>query len=283
MMRMRWRRFVAERDEDLGPRIVSWTISLAAGAAWLAVVYLSPPRTTVIVKMDSASTPVIDFEPGQRVSSTGGTSERPRSVVRPRIAGSDVAEAFASSIVRKVGPDVAALIDRVEAVGAITTTILAGDKATLATGAEHATPGAAKFGDRADAGGVGTVAHGGAVPRAEVRMAPLAVVAPSLPNAAVIDATEAAAFVRARAAQLQYCYARTAGAAESDLAGVVTLRLVLGPNGAVREADVVRRTWSGPAAAETEACVLAAARDWRLPSATNGGTLTLPISFTRSR
>lgn len=284
-MRMRWRRLLAERDEDLAPRIISWTISVAAGGVWLAVVYLSPPQPAAIVRADTAdttSTPEIDWNPSLRASSIAGTPERRQSIVRPHIAGAGIAEAFAASIVQKVGPDVAALIDRVETLGAITTTALTGDKAALATGTERSTPGATKFGDNEDVRGVGTVTHSGAVRRAEVRMAPLAVVAPA-PAPTSIDATEAAAFVRARAAQLQYCYARAPGAAESDLAGVVTLRLVLGPNGSVREVEIARRTWSGPAAEDTEACLLATARRWSVPGASDGATLTLPISFTRNR
>jgi hypothetical protein len=230
-----------------------------------------------------ASGPIIDYEPARRVEGPGGVTKQRRSIVRPRLAGADVASAFASSIVRKVSADVSTLINGVEAVGAITTSVLAGDKAALSTRAEGGTPGATAFGDRTGTRGVGTVEHTSAIRRAEVRMQPLKVVATPLGNAPAIDPTEAASFVRSRAAQLQYCYARAVGAAEYDLGGVMTLRLQLGPNGAVRDAQVVARTWSGSAAAEVEKCVVAAAQSWRVPAASDGATLTLPISFTRSR
>ena len=285
MLRERLNQLVANRDDDLGPQLVSWSISLALAAVWLAVVQLSSQPAVPIPPSVSPAPDIVDFEPGRFTppeSRVGKARDTKRSIVGPRIAGADVAEAFAATIVRKVSTDVAALIERVEAVGAITTTVLGGEKATLATGGGRATPGVAKFGNDANARGqLGTVTHGAEVQRAEVRLKPLAIVATPLPEAS-IDATEAAAFVRARAAQLQYCYVRSAGV-ESDLAGVVTLRLVLGPNGTVRNADVVRRTWSGPGAAETEECLLTAARKWRVPSAADGATLTLPISFTRSR
>ena len=283
-MKRRWTLFITDGDDDLAPRILSWTVSILAGAVWLVVVHLTPVKIAATIAPPTTSGPIIDYEPMRAVESTraGGSTERRQSIV-PRIAGADVAEAFAASITRKVGADVSALINRVEAVGAMATTAFAGDKAVLSSRAEHGTPGAAKFGDRAGSGEVGTVGRTGAIGRAEVRMPPLKVVAAPLGNAPAIDATEAAAFVRSRAAQLQYCYARSAGAAESDLAGVVTLRLQLGPNGAVREARIAARTWTGPAAAEVEKCVVGAAGSWRVPAASDGSTLTLPISFTRSR
>ena len=67
----------------------------------------------------------------------------------------------------------------------------------------------------------------------------------------------------------------------TDLAGVVALRLILGSAGSVRAAEIVRRTWSGPGAAETEACLLGIARGWRVPAGSEGATMTIPISFTR--
>jgi hypothetical protein len=93
----------------------------------------------------------------------------------------------------------------------------------------------------------------------------------------MVNGAEMGAFVRGRAAQLQTCYDRTGG----DLAGVVALRLTLGPAGTIRGAEIVRRTWSGPAAAATEACLLDMARRWHVPFGADGATITLPISFTR--
>ena len=283
-MKRRWSLFVALGDEDLAPRIVAWTVSILAGAVWLAVVHLTPVKIAATIAPPVASGSEIDFYEARPVESSGGSKERTRSIVRPpRIPGADVAQAFAASIVRKVTKDVSALISGVEAVSAITTSALASDKTVLSERAEPGTPGAAKFGDGTEARNVGTVGQTSAIRRAEVRIAPLKIVATPLARGPSIDPTEAAAFVRSRAAQLQYCYARATGAAESDLGGVVTLRLQLGPNGAVREAAVVARTWSGPAATEVEQCVVGAAKSWRVPAASDGSTLTLPISFTRSR
>jgi hypothetical protein len=125
---------------------------------------------------------------------------------------------------------------------------------------------------------VGNVKRGGAIDRADFCAHELSVVsAPALVNATA-DATELGAFVRARVSQLQTCYERAGG---TDFAGVVALRLTLGEGGVVRAAEIVRRTWSGPGAAEGEACLVRIARGWRVPAGHDGATLTLPISFTR--
>jgi hypothetical protein len=128
------------------------------------------------------------------------------------------------------------------------------------------------------AGAVGSVERTVAIDRAHFRARQLPVVmAPSLENASA-DATELGAFVRGRVAQLQSCYERAGG---TDLAGIVALRLTIGAGGAVRSAEIVRRTWSGPGAADAEACLIRMARGWHVATAQEGATVTLPISFTR--
>jgi hypothetical protein len=291
MLTTLWRRLVEERDQDLVPLLVSWGIALSAGAAWLAVVHLTAITPRPVTKPDVAvDNGPIAYEPGRTpfADDAGGGSPKvavsTKHPIRPAQLAIDVANAFAGTpIGRKVAADVTGLIDRVETVRHVTATILNGEKSTLKTGGAQNTPGAAKIGENTAAarGRIGSVTPGNAVQRAEVHMKTLAVVAAPAPDGGTIDATEAGAFVRARVAELQYCYARTAGGTDSQLAGVVTLRLVLGDNGAVRDAEVVRRTWSGPDAEETESCLLAAARRWRVPGAADGATLTLPISFTR--
>jgi TonB family protein len=125
---------------------------------------------------------------------------------------------------------------------------------------------------------VGRVEHTIGLDRANFRARQLPVViAPSLENATA-DATELGAFVRGRVAQLQSCYERAGG---TDLAGVVALRLTIGAGGTMRSAEIVRRTWSGPGAADAEACLIKMARGWHMVSAQEGATVTLPISFTR--
>ena len=289
-----WRRLVEDRDDDLVPLLVSWGIALTAGAAWLAVVHLTTITPRLVEKpVAPEGNGPISFAPERTLSSSDDAASGSRKVatgtkptIRPAQLAIDVASAFVGTTIgRKVAADMTGLIDRVETVGHVTAKILNGDKSTLKTGAPQGTPGAAKLDvNSATAHGrIGSVTPGNTVQRAEVHMKTLAVVAAAAPDGRTIDATEAGAFVRARVAELQYCYARTAGGADSELAGVVTLRLVLDGNGTVREAEVVKRTWSGAAAEETESCLLAAARRWRVPSAAEGATLTLPISFTRGR
>jgi len=294
MAELRSRLAPAAWADDVGPLVVSWVISAAAGAAWLALVHLMPlPAVHVGVSHPDDSGPIqwnarsatearrVAAERGDR-----GRVETARTKVQARTAQLEVAGAFAATIATRVAVDVAALIGGVQPVrsGLLA---MRSDRAALGTERARATPGIGAFGRRAnargsDGSGVGKVAHGGAILRAGVRVKPLPVVTPPEASGAVVDPTEAGAFVRAKAAQLQYCYER-AGRGSVDLAGVVTLRLTLGPNGAVREAEILRRTWSGPGAADAEACLLASARGWRVPSGADGATMTLPISFTRQR
>ena len=137
-----------------------------------------------------------------------------------------------------------------------------------------------KFGrEQAGAGEkLGQVERRTTIDRARFNVRPLPVVSAPALGDQVADATQLGAFVRARVSQLQTCYERAGG---TDLAGVVALRLTLGSGGWVRAAEIVRRTWSGPGAAETEACLLAIARGWRVPAGAEGATMTIPISFTR--
>lgn len=125
---------------------------------------------------------------------------------------------------------------------------------------------------------MGNVERTVAIDRANFRARQLPVVTALPLENATADATELGAFVRGRVAQLQTCYERTGA---TDLAGVLALRLTIGASGAVRGAEIVRRTWSGPGAADAEACLIRLARGWRVPSGQEGATVTLPISFTR--
>jgi hypothetical protein len=136
----------------------------------------------------------------------------------------------------------------------------------------------AGVGDGARTASVGDVRRGGGIDRADFRAHQLPVVSAPVLNNATADATELGAFVRARVSQLQTCYERAGG---TDFAGIVALRLTLGQGGVVRAAEIVRRTWSGPGAAETEACLIRIARGWRVPAGHDDATLTIPISFTR--
>jgi TonB family protein len=293
---LRWRRRAIGDDDDFTPQLVSWSISISIALAWLVVVHLTPVRQARVEGPRPDTPWPVVFVPGiARVPNPGGAhvvtsrdkqrGDRGANVAaQVSSAGLDLVNAFATTVARQLSANVATLISDVEAVRGGVREKETGDKAALAVESSGATPGVSKFGRDRDArstGEVGTVSRGGMIGHAEIRVRPLpAIVAPP-PSGASIDAAEAGAFVRAQASQLQYCYERSRQAGAADLGGVVTLRLTLGARGAVREAEIVRRTWSGPGSAEVESCVLTAARRWNIPSGQDGATVTVPISFTQ--
>ena len=289
-------------DDDLRPRLVSWTISGVLGVSWLLVVHLSPPPSPSEPAATGDGGPidvVTDWQApwakdAKRLAADAAARNRDqksgvetiRSNAQARAAQLEMAGAFAAKIAGQVAADVAALMVGVPAVRNGRTSIsTVGEKAALSTGSVPTTPGVSKFG-RADGQGasaVGAVSRGGGIVRSEVRIQPLRVISVPEPSGAVVDPTEAGAFVRAHVSQLHFCYNRALRAGATELAGIVTLRLTLGPRGVVRDAEIVRRSWSGPGAAETEACLLDTARGWRVASGVEGATLTVPISFTSGR
>jgi TonB family protein len=296
MEALRWRRRAIGDDDDFTPQLVSWSISISMALAWLVVVHLTPVRQAPVEPPRPDTPWAVAFVPGiARVPNPGGPhvatsrdkqrGDRATNVAAAAgSAGMEILSAFATTVARQLSANVATLIGDVEAVRGGVGAKEPGDKAALVVGSSGATPGVSKFGRDRDArstGEVGTVSHGGMIGHAEVRVQPLPVVVAPPASGASIDAAEAGAFVRGQASQLQYCYERSRQAGAADLGGVVTLRLTLGARGAVREAEIVRRTWSGPGASEVESCVLTSARRWNIPSGQEGATVTVPISFTR--
>jgi hypothetical protein len=275
---------LAIRDEDLAPLLISWGFALAMAAAWLTVVHLT--ALPVIGSVVQPTPTVIHFAPDRSgnptaFSSTGSPNvEQKKKSRAERSVTSEVAVAgiFAAAMAKQAVSEVTHLIPGVVAMRGDTRADAS--KRALTTDADIR-PGMSSFaaaGERGKTANVGDVKRGGGIDRADFRAHQLPVVsAPSLDNATA-DATELGAFVRARVAQLQTCYERAGG---TDFAGIVALRLTLGEGGVVRTAEIVRRTWSGPGAAEAEACLIRIAREWRVPAGHDGATLTLPISFTR--
>ena len=84
-------------------------------------------------------------------------------------------------------------------------------------------------------------------------------------------------FVRSRNPQLQFCYEETR-ATNPSLAGSTTIGVLLGPDGTVTRADLLRRSWEGRGAEQVESCVLAKVRNWKFPAAEDGAA-TRPYSF----
>lgn len=273
-------------DDDLVPRLVSWSIAIVMGAAWLLVVYLTPVTLATVRQPMPDLGPVIDFRaaPLMRPAVTptdrlpvdhGGSVAAKRS---PGTSKLDIAEAFGMVLTRPLVNDIVRLIPGATAVQGTVGPESHG-KAAVAAGGGAATPGRSEFsGGAAGTASLGAVHGGGSIRHSDVHVQPLPIVSAPAPGAALADATEMGAFVRTRVAQLESCYERVGG---TDLGGVVALRLTIADAGAVSSAEIVRRTWSGPAAAATERCLLDVVKGWRIPSASAGATVTIPISFTR--
>jgi len=280
-------------EEDCGPLLVSWAIALSAAVAWLLLVYLTPPapivRTTSdVVPVTSDGIVTVDAGVGYKAAPTIAGKGTSPAIVKRQTATSplDLAGIFGAAVVMRGVAEAARVIAGVQTVsGDVGRSRTPADKSAIGAAANGATPGMAQLGASGGAGSreggatLGHVQRGPAIERATFHAKPLPIVTAPALDGTPVDATELASFVRGRVAQLQSCYELARG---TDLAGVVALQITLGSAGAVRDAQIVRRTWSGSGAAETEACLLRIVRGWKLPSNSEGATITLPISFTRS-
>jgi hypothetical protein len=275
-------------NEDTAPLLVSWSIALAAGAAWLALVYLTPARIVQIPLPTEAPRPfTIDagFDVAPRTTSEDGVapSTAPKVVRQhPSASPLNIAGIFTAAMAAHAIAEMRHVMPGAQLVQASRDPSGSHSaKSALASGeSSGATPGMTKLGgDGTNANaGVGRIAQGGAIDRATYRAHALPVVSAPVLDGAVADATVLGGFVRGRVAQLQSCYELAGG---TDLAGVVALRISIGEGGAVQSAEIVRRTWSGPGAEAAESCLLHIVRGWRVPGGSAGATVTLPISFTR--
>ena len=281
----RLRSFQTWADYDVLPLLLSWAIASSFGIAWLLIVYLTPTAVVGPTIVHATESSVIGFEPGRLL---------PRA--KPTVAGAPIAsdtrpvhqhapssplgeaKAFTGTVAAVAVEHISQLLAPAIAPRA-DIGVPSGEKRPLSASDAGPTPGMAQLsrGGGGAAGSFGQVRERAAIRHTEARVTDLPrVTAPPL-GTEMANAAEMGAFVRSRAAQLQTCYERTGG----DLAGVVALRLTIGPAGTVRSADIVRRSWSGPAAAATETCLLEMVRRWHVPFGTDGATITLPISFTR--
>ena len=278
-------------DEDCGPLLVSWAIALSAALAWLLLVYLTPPAplppAATLGPLTSDGVVTVDAGAAYKPAPSALAKAASPNAVRHQPAASplDFAGAFAASVVMRGVAEATRVIAGAETVhGDVGRRVARSDKSSLGTSGGSETPGMAQLGAQGGAGSanaasLGHVQRGASIERATFHALPLPIVSAPALDGSTVDATELASFVRGRVAQLQSCYELARG---TDLAGVVSVRITLGEAGSVRSADIVRRTWSGAGAAETEGCLLRVVRSWHLPSGSEGASITLPISFTRS-
>ncbi len=99
---------------------------------------------------------------------------------------------------------------------------------------------------------------------------------PAAPKPGTIDLAATRAAIRPHLGAIQRCFER-AKMDDASLAGSVTIRIAIGPDGKVTSADVSKSTLGSPA---TEHCITREISSWQLPSA--GGvasSLTYPFVF----
>jgi hypothetical protein len=159
-----------------------------------------------------------------------------------------------------------------------------GGKAVLAYGQGgqgSRTPGRDASGG-AGTGSIGAVQGTGGFGAQAVRIgAPRVIDAPSLGGPGR-DVGELGTQVRDHQSQLRFCYDEFGLKVNPSLAGTVTVSLTLTGAGAVTNAQITSRTWSGPGADATEQCILQRARGWKFSaSSAGGGTFEFNFSFTK--
>jgi hypothetical protein len=278
----------AWRDEDFLPQLFSWIFALGVGAAWLLIVYLSaaPVDHSDLAVPEPLSigftprTPPASTQPAQRTAGSAAPPTVGRSRATAPHSALDAATLFAAAAATGAVAHISQFIPGAIAVRGDVGAATAGSKSALSTSGAESTPGMAQLsqGNSTAGASVGAVERRASIDRANMHVQSLPVVRAAPLGIETADATEMGTFVRGRVAQLQSCYERLGG---TDLAGVVALRLEMGGSGIVRRAEIVRRSWSGPSAAATEACLLNIVRAWRMPFAADGSAITIPISFTR--
>jgi hypothetical protein len=159
-----------------------------------------------------------------------------------------------------------------------------GGKAVLAYGQGgqgSRTPGR-DAGGGSGTGSIGAVQGTGGFGAQAVKIsAPKVIDAPSLGGPAR-DVGELGTQVRDHQSQLRFCYDEFGLKVNPSLAGSVTMSLTLTGAGAVTDAQITGRTWSGAGATETEQCILQRARGWKFSaSPSGGGTYEFSFNFTK--
>jgi hypothetical protein len=288
-------------DEEGRVLLGSWAISGGLGLIWLALVLfgpttdvthlLPPEERPIAVKFEAPPPPAPKPEPAVPTPAAAPKAPTPAPKPQPTAAEREAkrAAAFSSAFAApKSGPvgDVSNVLRGVAvATGGAPKPGAAVGKAVLAYGQGGQgvrTPG------RSDMGGSGAVgAIGGVTGGAGIGHEGVSVSAPRAINVTGFggptrDVGELGTAVREHESQLRFCYDEYGLKVNPDLAGSVTVALTLTAGGAVTNATVSRRTWSGPGASPAEGCILQKARAWQFPpSSTGAGTFEFAFNFSK--
>jgi hypothetical protein len=285
--------------------LISSSISAGLGLLWILLVIFGP-RTEAEHLLSADERPIaVTFEapPPEapvKVAPTPAAPAAPKSSPKPAAAapkpsGPTLAEKRAAAAAAAFGAPAASNgpvgdvsnVLRGVSVASNTPSVAGaatGGKAVLAYGqggAGSRTPGR-DAGGGSGTGSIGAVQGTGGFGAQAVRIsAPKVIDAPSLGGPSR-DVGELGTQVRDHQSQLRFCYDEFGLKVNPGLAGSVTMALTLTGGGAVTDAKITSRTWSGPGADATEACILQRARGWHFPaSSAGGGTYEFSFNFTK--
>jgi len=275
------------------PLFISHALATTLGAVWLTLVYTlpSPPPSIALLRPEEAAAVEVQFEDEAPKPVTTKADEPPAAKEPTRTEKAKAAKEE-QAMADAFGGASAPVGDVANALRAVQVTrggggSEGGGKAVLSYGAGGAavrTPGRGLDASVTAAGaGIGRVNAAGSVNRASLVVAAPTIVRSGDGGASGRDMARLGTFVRARQAQLQYCYADAGLAANPALAGSVSVTVTLDASGAVREGRVTNRTWSGAGVVETEACILQRVRTWAFPPSASGGAESYGFSFIFNR
>jgi len=102
------------------------------------------------------------------------------------------------------------------------------------------------------------------------------------PQPAIVRSPESIGeFVRARSAQMNFCY-EEALVVNPKLAGALAVAVTITSGGDVTEASITKRSVMGKGSQQLEDCVRARVKTWRFPSSdAPTGTYPFSVSFTK--
>lgn len=280
--------------DETRPLVISHGIALFLGASWLALVYLTPPPPPSISLLPPEEAAAVDVQfedekppkpaPATEPPPAAASKEpTPADIKKAKKEEQGAADAFGGGSSAAMVGDVTNALRGVTVAKAGEGGGTGGGKAVIAYGqggTSVRTPGRGLDPSVAAAGaGIGRVNAAGSVARATIAVAAPSVVKSAGGGPSGRDMSKLGTFVRARQAQLQYCYTDVGLAANPNLGGSISVNVTLEPTGAVQDVRVSNRTWSGAGAADTEACILQRVRGWAFPPSAKGGSEAYNFSF----
>jgi hypothetical protein len=280
--------------DETRPLWLSHALAATLGASWLALVYLSPapPPTIALMRPEEAAAVDVEFEdekpepptpaPAEEAPVLGANVPTKKELARLKKEEKEIGDAFGGSSAL-VGDVTNALrgvnVDK----GGKDADAAGSGKAVIAYGqggTSVRTPGRGLDPSVAAAGaGIGRVNAAGSVARGSIAVAVPQVVRSADGGASGRNMAKLGTFVRARQAQLQYCYREQGLTLNANLAGSVGVTVSLDASGAVSEARVISRTWSGGGSAEAEQCILQRVRGWGFPASAKAGAESYSFTF----